>query len=41
MAAGVDNPQILERLEPWGLSAYQGLLWPSVDSASQTRLMQE
>ncbi len=41
MAAGVDNPQILERLEPWGLSAYQGLLWPTVDCASLTRLMQE
>lgn len=41
MAAGVDNLQILERLEPWGLSAYQGLLWPAVDSASLTRLMQE
>ncbi|MCS2154499.1 EAL domain-containing protein [Scandinavium goeteborgense] len=41
MAAGVDNLQILERLEPWGLSAYQGLLWPAVDSASLTRLMQQ
>ncbi|MEJ5070989.1 EAL domain-containing protein [Enterobacter ludwigii] len=41
MAAGVDNIQILERLEPWGLSAYQGLLWPAVDTASLTRLMQE
>jgi EAL domain-containing protein (putative c-di-GMP-specific phosphodiesterase class I) len=41
MAAGVDNQQILERLEPWGLSAMQGALWPAVDSASLTRLVQE
>ncbi len=41
MAAGVDNPQILERLMPWGFSAYQGALWPAVDAASLTRLMQE
>jgi len=41
MAAGVDNQQILERLEPWGLSAMQGALWPAVDMAALTRLVQE
>lgn len=41
MAAGVDNQQILERLEPWGLSAMMGALWSAVDAASLTRLVQE
>ncbi|MGU3523055.1 EAL domain-containing protein [Enterobacteriaceae bacterium C23F] len=41
MAAGVDSLQLLERLTPWGFSAFQGALWPTVDAASLTRLMQE
>ncbi|MDX6020863.1 EAL domain-containing protein [Scandinavium sp. V105_16] len=41
MAAGVDNQQILERLEPWGLSAMQGALWPAVDMTALTRLVQQ
>ena len=41
MAAGADTPLILERLEPWGFSAYQGALWPAVDVASLTTLVQE
>ncbi|HEY2455249.1 MAG TPA: EAL domain-containing protein [Scandinavium sp.] len=41
MVAGVDNQQIFERLEPWGFSALQGALWPAVDAASLTALMQE
>lgn len=41
MAAGVDSEQILARLLPWGFSAFQGALWPAVDMASLTRLMQE
>lgn len=41
MAAGVDNPQILERLLPWGFSAFVGAMWPAVEMASLSRLMQE
>lgn len=41
MAAGVDTPQLLESLAPWGFSAFQGAMWPAVDEASLTRLMQE
>lgn len=41
LAAGVDTEWLLQRLEPWGFSAYQGALWPSVDAASLISLVQE
>ncbi|MRS16894.1 EAL domain-containing protein [Enterobacteriaceae bacterium RIT691] len=41
LAAGVDSQALLERLEPWEFSAYQGALWPAVDTASLTSLVQE
>ena len=41
MAAGVDSQPLLERLLPWGFSAYQGALWPAVEAAGLTALVQE
>ena len=41
MAAGVDSEQILERLKPWAFSAYQGALWPPVETSLLTTLVQE
>lgn len=41
IAAGVDSQALLERLQPWGFSAYQGALWPAVDAAALTSLVQE
>lgn len=40
MAAGVDDAEILQRLQPWGFSAFFGALWPAVDVALLTSLVQ-
>ncbi|MBB1201131.1 EAL domain-containing protein [Enterobacteriaceae bacterium 89] len=41
MAAGVDSPLLLKRLESFGFSAFQGAQWPAVEAALLTTLVQE
>lgn len=41
MAAGVDNGTLCQRLQPYGIDAIQGGLWPAVDIHHLTSLVQQ
>lgn len=41
MVTGVDDAALLAQLQPWGFSAMQGMLWPPVEIALLTTLVQK